>query len=346
MTAGDRGRPANGDDPAVTGELAPLAGTALPAAPDGPAPRDLLLARLTHSWLNRNDSVHTHAAYRRDLTYWLTWCQARELHPLDARLADVDDWLAEQRTTGVREGAPPSARRSIARRLAVVSSWYKYLIANTASDRDRGPLIAHNPADGANRPDVERDASPTTALSREEADRLIAAADADGLRSAALVRLLLTNAYRCMDMLGAQIEDLKRDQGHRVLSTTVKGSVEVEDALPPATARAIDAYLASRGGPETGPIFATRTGKPMDNGGLRKLLRRLCTQAGVPVISPHGGRKTALTEAIRTVGLRGAQKLGHHADPRTTGIYDAAVRDLDDHPAYVLATRYGVRHDE
>ena len=320
-----------------------LTGPALPAEPGRLNERDRLLARLTQAWLNRQGSPHTHTAYRRDLTYWLGWCQARELHPLDARLADVDDWLAEQRTTGVRPGAPPAARRSIARRLAVVSSWYKYLLANTANDPE--PLIAHNPADGANRPDVERDASSTTALSRAQADRLIAVADADGLRSSALVRLLLTNAYRCMDMLGGQIEDLGEDLGHQTMSTTVKGGKRVKDALPPPTVRAINAYLASRGNPTSGPIFATRTGKPMDNGGFRKLLRRLCLLAGVPVISPHGGRRTAITEAIRVVGIRGAQNLAHHVDPRTTGIYDAAQGELDDHPAYVLATRYGVRHD-
>lgn len=320
-----------------------LTGPALPAAPDGLSERDQLLARLTQAWLNRNDSVHTYTAYRRDLTYWLTWCQARGLHPLDARLADVDDWLAKQRTTGVRPGAPPAARRSIARRLAVVSSWYKYLIANTANDPE--PLIAHNPADGANRPDVERDASPTTALSRAQADRLIAVADEDGPRSSALVRLLLTNAYRCMDMLGADIEDLGEDLGHRTIGTTVKGAHVVKDALPPPTAQAIDAYLAWRGNPTSGAIFVTRTGTRMDNSGFRKLLRRLCLLAGVPVISPHGGRRTAITEAIRVVGIRGAQNLAHHADPRTTGIYDAAQGELDGHPAYVLATRYGVRHD-
>jgi hypothetical protein len=168
--------------------------------------------------------------------------------------------------------------------------------------------------------------------------------DADGLRSSAIMRLLLTNAYRCRDMLGAQIEDLGEDRGHRTLGTTVKGGHRVKDAIPPPTARAIDVYLASRGGPTSGPIFATRTGRPMDNGGLAKLLRRLCLQAGVPVISPHGGRKTAITEALVTVGLRGAQDLAHHADPRTTRIYDAARGELDDHPAYVLATRYGSCH--
>ena len=48
----------------------------------------------------------------------------------------------------------------------------------------------------------------------------------------------------------------------------------------------VGAYLASRGNPTTGPIFATRTGKPMDNSGLRKLLRRLCLLAGLAALYP------------------------------------------------------------
>jgi site-specific recombinase XerD len=322
----------------------PLVGTALPSRAAGPAPQDQLLARLTQAWLNRHGSAHTFAAYRRDLTYWIGWCQARGLHPLDARIANVDDWLAEQRDVGVRPGADPASRRSIARRLSVISSWYDYLRVNTAADPQ--PLIEHNPAKGANRPDVDRDASPTNSLSRSEADRLIEAADADGPRSAAIVRLLLTNAYRCMDLLGAQIEGLSYDQGHRVLVAVIKGDHVAKDPLPPSTAEALDTYLAYRGNPTTGPIFVTGTGRSMDGGGLTKLLRRLCRLAGIPtakVITPHWLRKTAISQALRATGdLRKGQQLAHHADPRTTGLYDDRGQ-LDDHAAYVLGTRYGVR---
>jgi hypothetical protein len=44
-----------------------------------------------------------------------------------------------------------------------------------------------------------------------------------------------------------------------------------------------------------------------------------------------------------TRDLRKAQDLAHHADPRTTRLYDKRRGELDDHAAYVLATRYGTR---
>lgn len=324
-----------------------LAGTVLPAEPAQPSARDDLLARLTGAWLARQESPHTRASYERDLRYWLGWCQARSLHPLDARVMDVDAWLAEQRETGIRPGAGPSARRSIARRRSVVTSWYGYLVLNTAADAD--PLIDYNPGAPSARPDVDRDHSPTVGLSRTEADRLISAADTDSPRSSAIIRLMLTNAYRCASVIGAQIPDLGHDRGHRVLTTTIKGGHPVRDPLPPGTAAAIDAYLTSRGNPAEGALFVTRTGRPIDEGQLWKLVRRLARNAGIASaeqLSPHSLRRTAITEALDATGdLRKAQDLAHHADPRTTRLYDDGRGKLDGHASYILGTRYGVRGD-
>jgi integrase/recombinase XerD len=227
----------------------------------------------------------------------------------------------------------------------VVTSWYGYLVLNTAADAV--PLIAYNPGAPSVRPDVDRDHSPTVGLSRAEADRLITAADADGPRSSAIIRLMLTNAYRCASVTGARIPDLGHDRGHRVLTTTIKGGHLARDPLPPGTAAAIDAYLAARGKPADGPLFATRAGRPIDEGQLYKLVRRLARKAGIPSagqLSPHSLRRTAITEALDATGdLRKAQDLAHHADPRTTRLYDDGRGKLDGHAAYVLGTRYGVR---
>jgi site-specific recombinase XerD len=311
-----------------------LSGRVLPALPDGP---DDLLRRLTAAWLKRYDSPHTRAAYKRDLKAWLGWCQSAGIHPLKARMMDVDGWLAHQRDE------QQAARRSIARRLSAVASWYSYLIRNTASDGT--PLITYNPAVTDVRPKVDRDASPTIGLSRAEADRLIAAADADGLRSSAVIRLLLTNAYRCGLITTATIGQLGWDRGHRVITIPVKSGTLRRDPIPPPTARALDAYLASRGDPETGPLFATATGRPVAEPYLFRLIRRLAAKAGIPSadqLSPHSLRHTAITEALdATHDLRKAQDLAGHADPRTTRLYDLRRGQLDGHAAYVLATRYG-----
>jgi integrase/recombinase XerD len=324
-----------------------LTGQALPARPPGPDPRDDLLRRLTLAWLDSCESRHTRSAYERDLKYWLAWCESSGVHPLAVRKSDVDGWIAAQRTTGVRPGAGPAARSSIARRVSVVASWYDYLIEDTAGDDV--PLLDHNPAHTRQRPQLDKDSSPTIGLSRAEADRLIAAADADGLRSSAIIRLMLTNAVRASVIETAEIGGLGWDRGHRVLTMIYKGGKTVRDPLPPATAETIDAYLESRGSPPGGLVFVTRTGRAVDEPHLRKLVRRLARRAGIPSadrLSPHSLRHTAITETLDATGdLRKAQDLAHHADPRTTRLYDLRRGELDGHAAYVLGTRYGVRRD-
>lgn len=319
-----------------------ITGIALPAIPGEPSRNDLL-ARLTAAWLKRQKSPHTKIAYERDLRYWLGWCQSRQLHPLEARMADVDDWLSAQRDRGIRGDGHPSAPRSIARRLSVVASWYRYLIRNTAGDPR--PLLTANPADTDGRPNIDRDASPTIGLSRSEADRLIAAADADGRRSSAIIRLMLTNAPRRGVIAALLIENYGTDRGHRVLDSVVKGGKQRREPVPPPTARAIDAYLESRGNPRSGPMFATRTGNPLDEAYVFRLVRRLACKAGIQSaarLSPHSLRHTAITETLDATGdLRKAQDLAGHADPRTTRLYDRRRGQLDGHASYVLATRYG-----
>jgi site-specific recombinase XerC len=323
-----------------------LTGVPLPAVP-GERSRDDLLGLLTDAWLNRSKSPHTREAYFRDLTYWLGWCASAGVHPLRARMMDADNWMTWQREHGVRGDGHPAARRSIARRLSVVSSWYDYLIRNTAADDV--PLITHNPAATDARPDVDKDHSPTVGLSRAEADRLIEAADADGPRSSAVIRFMLTNAARCGVISTARIEHLGHDRGHRVIDMTVKGDRMKRDPLPPPTAAAIDAYLAMRGSPADGLIFVTRTGRALDEACLFRLVQRIARKAGIPSadrLSPHSLRRTAITEALdATHDLRKAQDLAGHADPRTTRLYDDNRNQLDGHAAYVLATRYGVRRD-
>ena len=158
--------------PALTGEVLP--------------PRAGLPARarqLTDTWLARRRSAHTQIAYRRDLDRWLAWAAARGLDPLAARMADVDNWIADQRLGGAR-GNRPAAESTIARRVSAVASWYAYLQANTADDPR--PLVTRNPArtDARHKPDP--DDSTTIGLARAEVDRLLDEAAAQILVSQVL----------------------------------------------------------------------------------------------------------------------------------------------------------------
>ena len=309
---------------------------------DGAVPQDRRLARLTETWLARHRSLHTRAAYRRDLLAWLGWCAGHRIDPLHARMSDVDAWIVQQRTTGARP-ARPAAESTIARRVSAVASWYAYLVANTADDAV--PLVTRNPARSAGRPRVDPDHSPTVGLSRTEADQLLAQARLDSPASHALVLLLLLTGLRVGSAIHAQVEDLGTDRGHRTLDVVVKRGSRRRIPLPPALGSALDAMLDARGNPSTGPLFVAASGGPLYELAVHRLVRRLARRAGIAAaerLSPHSLRHTAITELLDVTNgdLRRAQDFAGHADPRTTRRYDRNRHQLDGHGAYLLAGRY------
>jgi integrase/recombinase XerD len=303
-------------------------------------PRTQLAARLTGEWKGLLTG-NTRSAYDGDWRLWRDWCQARGLDMLDARKPDVDRWIREQAEAG-------SAKRTIARRISAVASWYEFLRDSTAGTAT--PLAADNPARTRRRPAVARDDTPTIGLSKAQARLLVAAADADGLRSAALIRLLLGNGLRVGSAASARIEDMAEDDGHRVIMLSGKGGTRRKAPLPPPCYKAITAMLAARGNPRTGPLFATRTGRHIDRHYVLRLVRRLAGRAGIPAadrLSPHSLRHSFATEALRRgVSLHQLQDDMWHADPRTTEVYNRARNRLDKSAAYVVAGEFEPEADD
>ena len=87
-----------------------------------PAAGDDSIRRLVAAWLLGYESPATRRNYGADLAAWLRFCGSHGLDPLQARRLHVDAWA---RTLSARKAAP----RTVARRLAAVSSWYGYLVA-------------------------------------------------------------------------------------------------------------------------------------------------------------------------------------------------------------------------
>jgi integrase/recombinase XerD len=292
-----------------------------------------IVARVTGDWL-AGLAPATRAAYEGDLGHWHSWCEAQRLDPLAARKSDTSRWIAEMQAAGI-------AKRTIARRVSAAASWYTAL--DEATDGAL-PLAAQNPARTKRRPRTGRDDSPTIGLTRAEARALIAAADADGPRSSALMRLLLGNGLRVSTVTGARIEDMAEDGGHHVIMLAGKGDVRRKVALPPAVYTAIMRMLAGRGAPAEGPVFATRTGRAVDRHYIFRLVRRLSAKAGIPAaprLSPHSMRHSFATEALRKgVPLHQVQDDMWHADPRTTEGYDRALNRLEKSSAYLVAAEF------
>ncbi len=283
-------------------------------------------------------SARTRRAYAGDLRAWLAWLGERGIDVLATGRVHADLWVAGQ----LEQGAEAA---SVRRRLSALSSFYRYCAAHD--------LVGRIPVAGVARPVVDPDYTATVGLARDEARALVAAADADrgrqALRTAAVIRLLLHNALRVDEACAADVADLGADAGHRVLRVTRKGARKAKVPLTPATAAALDAYLADRAARAgldsaaalTGPLLATATGGRLRQGHLWELVRRLAQAAGIEAwaeLSPHSLRHSAITFALDAgAALRDVQDYAGHKDPRTTRRYDHSRDSLDRNAAYAVA---------
>jgi integrase len=95
--------------------------------------------------------------------------------------------------------------------------------------------------------------SHATGLDRNEVGALLVAAGLASTRDHALISLLAINGLRVSEALGANIEALGIERGHRTLTVARKGGKIVIVPLAPRTARAIDLAIGERVTPTTLP---------------------------------------------------------------------------------------------
>ncbi|MEJ7786173.1 MAG: tyrosine-type recombinase/integrase [Solirubrobacteraceae bacterium] len=262
----------------------------------------------------------TREAYARDLRAWGCFLARASVPVLDARRVHVDAFCRAAEAEGV-------APATLARRLTAMAGFYAYAA-------DEG-LIGRNPVDRVRRPRVS-DESSRPGLDRDELRAMLRTAEADGARSHALVCLLGLNGLRVSEVVAADVGDLGHERGHRTLRVRRKGGKVATVPLAPRTAAAVDVLVGDR---EAGPIFATRTGRPMDRHAAWKVVRRLARAAGITAaISPHSFRHSFVTNALDAgVPLHVVQDGAGHADPRTTQRYNRRRRSLDGHATYAVA---------
>jgi integrase/recombinase XerD len=182
---------------------------------------------------------------------------------------------------------------------------------------------------------VARD-SQTLGLDREEAVRLLAAAEATSARDHALACLLTLNGLRVSEACAADVADLGVERAHRILLVIGKGDQHTLVPLAPRTVRAIDSAL---GGRTNGPLLVSDTRGRLDRHDAARIVARLARRARLAKhITPHSLRHTMVTLALDAgIPLRDVQDAARHADPRTTRRYDRARHALDRQATYTLA---------
>ena len=262
----------------------------------------------------------TRDAYALDLRQFLAWCYEHELRLFAVRRADIECFA---RDLEVRGRAPST----VARRLCTIAGFYRYA--------EQEGLLERSPAAHVRRPRLDYE-SHAVGLDRKEVGALLVAAGLASSSEHALVSLLAINGLRVSEALGADIDALGIERGHRTLTVLRKGGKIVTIPLAPRTARAIDLAVGER---VEGPIFLGHNGERLDRHAAWRIVRRLARKAGInKPVGPHTLRHAFITAALDAgVPLRDVQEAASHADPRTTMRYDRARVSLDRHATYIVA---------
>jgi integrase/recombinase XerD len=262
----------------------------------------------------------TRRNYATDLRLFSEWCADVGAGVLAVKRAHLELFARHEEARGLM-------RSGVGRRLSTLSSFYRYCHLEE--------LIARNPALNVRRPKVDYE-SRTLGLDRNELGAFLVQAGLGSARDHALASLLAINGLRVSEALGADIEDLDTERGHRTLHKLRNGNKHVTIPLAPRVSRALDLCVGERA---AGPIFVGEHGARMDRHAADRTVKRLAKHAGITKrISPHSLRHSFITAALDAgVPLRDVQEAASHADPRTTMRYDRARQSLDRHATYVVA---------
>ncbi len=263
----------------------------------------------------------TRDAYALDLRQFANWVNGHGVRLFEIRRAHIEAFARDLETHG-------RSRATISRRLCTVTCFYRYA--------EQEGLIDHSPAVHVRRPKLDYE-SHAIGLDRNELGAMLVAAGLAGARDHALISLLALNGLRVSEAVGARIEDLALQRGHRTLTVTRKGGKIVCMPLAPRTARAVDLVVGER---FEGTILYGNQAASLDRHGAARIVRRIAKAAGITKhVGPHTLRHGFITAALDAgVPLRDVQEAASHADPRTTMRYDRARVSLDRHATYIVAT--------
>ncbi|MFN3513176.1 MAG: site-specific tyrosine recombinase XerD [Phenylobacterium sp.] len=282
--------------------------------------------------VERAAAKNTLTAYAKDLADAQGFLAGRGGDLASARAEDVEAYF---QALGARGLSPATA----ARRRAAVRQFYRFVLGEGWRADDPSRRV-EAPRKGRPLPKV---------LSRDEMDRLIAAAGArdgaQGQRLACMVELAYASGLRISELTALPLAVLARDPAYLVVKG--KGGKERLAPLNEAARVAVKAYLEVRKaflpkGDAANPwLFPSRgKGGRLTTRRFAQLLDEAAAGAGIDParVSPHVLRHAFATHLLEGgADLRVVQKLLGHADIATTQIYTHVAGDR---LAEVVATKH------
>jgi len=260
--------------------------------------------------LERNASAHTVKSYREDLTQALGFFAGKlgkagpdrlTTRHLRAYLA----WLHEQ----------GYAKTTIARRIAAVRSWCRFLC--------RQGTLQTNPAEGLRGP--RQDKKLPNFLGPADLTKLLATPPADtplGCRDRAILETLYSAGVRVSELTGMNLDDVDMNDGCAIVRG--KGKRERLVLLGRQCREALRSWLGFRESlSKTPALFVNKNGTRLTARSVGRLLEKYLPQAGLdPRASPHTLRHSFATHLLDAgADIRSVQELLGHRSLSTTQVY-------------------------
>ncbi len=316
------------------------------------------VADIFEAWVTRRKSRHTQRAYREDVMSFVRFMRMDWKHDsvrfLAATIADVQRFRDEMLA---RDLAP----KTLNRRIASLSSFYKYLAA--AAAELRLPITVSNPAHAqfiARETSDARDE--TRALSATRARQLMGMPSGDeaiDYRDRAILKLYLYSGVRLATGCRLKVSDFHVDGDEATIRLHEKGDKRRTIGLHYAAAQAIGEYVAAAEltsgalfRPRLNPRSRKLAGHQMSAVTMYRMvqsyLERLpgaMKEVELPdgakrkqcIYTPHSLRATTATLLLEGgVDIRKVQDLLGHRHITTTQIYDKRRRSTSESASHDL----------
>ena len=281
--------------------------------------KDFIDAFLDYLSVERGLSSNTITSYRGDLNSYLDFLAGFHIDAVSKTTKNnIIDFMLFQKDKGI--GA-----NSIARRLAAIKSFYRFLV------RER--LLKNDPTSLIDSPKLWKKIPET--LSVNEVEALINQPELrrkQGIRDRAILETLYASGMRVSEAVNLKLDNVNLDIGF--LRCIGKGNKERVIPLGRKATSSIKRYLeVSRpnllGKKESEFLFLSRFGKKISRQSFWKLIKKYALEAGIKKpMRPHILRHSFATHLLeRGADLRSVQEMLGHANISTTQIYTHINKD-------------------
>lgn len=291
-------------------------------------------------------SVHTRNSYQRDLKQFLEFIQQHysQINEFDEiKIEHILSFRNSLMEAGGQNGQSAS-NKTIARKLAALSSLFKHLIGRQ--------IVQNNPMVSIKRPRPEA-RRPTQALSAENVQKILDLASQNktsGPLHYFLLVAFFTTGLRKSEIIYRKFGDIKKINDLHILEYEGKGSKRGQKRLHPLFLEAFDRYkdFMQENEREIGdqdwlfqptknPKDPKNINKPLNPKTINEILSSYAKKLGLGRVTPHSARATFITQLLEQgINLYDVSQEVQHSSVTTTQIYDKRRRSIEDSPVEKL----------